>query len=73
MFYHSWGDSRLGRAPRLTGALALGGARWTLFFPRESAILMMQVIGVSLIVSGVINLLSTLFGRRGRRNQDTKE
>ncbi len=72
-FYYSWADSRLWLVPLIIGVLALGVGLWMLFFPLESAILMMQVIGVSLIVSGVINLLSTLFGRRGRRNQDTKE
>lgn len=60
---HAWGDP-LWLVPLVVGILSLIVGLWMLFAPLESAVLMMQVIGVSLIVSGAVNLLATLFGQR---------
>lgn len=60
---HTWGDP-LWLVPLVVGILSLAVGLWMLFAPLESAVLMMQVIGVSLIVSGVVNLVANLFGQR---------
>lgn len=58
-----WGDP-LWLVPLVVGILSLLVGLWMLFAPLASAVLMMRVIGVSLIVSSVVNLIAGLFGRR---------
>ena len=59
----AWGDP-LWLVPLIVGILSLLVGLWMLFAPLSSAVLMMQVIGVSLIVSGVVNLIANLFRQR---------
>lgn len=60
---HAWGDP-LWLVPLVVGILSLAVGLWMLFAPLASAVMMMQLIGVSLLVSSAVNLVAALFGRR---------